>query len=323
MVINSVSSHDTDPTPEFNARGLAILSQWEKSELPFDEALQQLTLLAQEAVQSKHLANQGRAEHFLGYLQHYRGNLNTSIMHYERARNLFTQVGNENRIAIIDLNQGENYRNKGEFGRARRLYRRACEIAARLGNIRIQTMAIVNEGLTLLSLKDDASARQALEEGYCLSELWTEQDDGLYETRCEIHHGLATLDLNAGDAISAWNHAQHCLENARRTQQAVSIGYAYRILGEVLTALTNPTEFNIEGTPDDYYRLALEVFRHINAEGEVGRTVYCQAKSLAKRGKRRSAAQMFREAMVIFSQLGMTDDAARAAEAQLMVLKTT
>ncbi len=321
MVINTISSFDADPTPEFNARGLAVLHQWEKSELPFDEAILRFTQMVQEAIQSKHLANQGRAEHFLGYLQHYRGNLNTSIMHYDRARSLFIQVGNENRIAIIDLNQGENYRNKGEFSRARRLYRNAHDAAARLGNLRIQTMAIVNEGLALLSLKDYGAARDSLEEGLRLSDQWAEGDDDFYELRCEIYHGLATLDLIAENIAEAWQHAQNCLESASQEKQPLSLGYAYRIMGEVLTAITNPGAIGIEGTPDDYYRAALEAFRHINAEGEIGRTVYSQAKSLAHRSKRRSAAQMFKEAMVIFTQLGMTDDAAKAAEAQLLVLK--
>lgn len=321
MVINTVSSLDTDPTPEFNARGLAVLHQWETSAMPFDEAIVRFTQLAHEAIQSKHLANQGRAEHFLGYLQHYRGNLNTSIMHYDRARSLFMQVGNENRIAIIDLNQGENYRNKGEFSRARRLYRSAHDAAARLGNLRIQTMAIANEGLTLLSLKDYGAARQALDEGLRLSNQWVAGEEDFYELRCEIYHGLATLDLIGENIAEAWQHAQDCLDSASQEKQPLSLGYAYRIMGEVLTVIPNPAELGVENTPDDYYRAALEAFRNINAEGEMGRTVYCQAKSLAQRGKRRSAAQMFKEAMVIFELLGMTDDAAKAAEAQLLVLK--
>jgi hypothetical protein len=58
----------------------------------------------------------------------------------------------------------------------------------------------------------------------------------------------------------------------------------------------------------------------VDAQAEVGRTIYSHALSLAKRGRRRHAAQLFREAMVTFTQLSMTADAADAADAQLQVM---
>lgn len=320
MTMNRVISHDSEPTPEFNARGVTILQQWQAGQLPFQSAIATLTALAQEAAASGHLANQGRAEHFLGYMQHYRGNLNTSIIHYDRSRSLFQRLGNRDRVAMIDMNQGENYRNKGEFARARRLYRSAYEAATSLKNLRVQTISIVNEGLTLISMKDYPAARAALDEGYRLSEQWTPELPGIGGLRCEIYHGLATLELLADNAAAAWTHARQALVEAQQAQQVVSVGYAYRILGEVMTELGDSPEPDMPANPDEYYRSALDAFREVNAEGEIGRTIYCQAKSQARRGKRRAAAQMFREAMVIFTRLGMTDDAAKAAEAQLRVI---
>lgn len=322
MTTPSVLSNETEPTPEFNARGLLVLERWRQGEYPYQDAISELNEMAREATVSGHFANQGRAEHFLGYIQHYRGNLATSIMHYEKARALFLRVNNKKRVATIDLNQGENYRNKGEFSRARRLYRSAYEAATTLDDLPVQTMAITNEGLTLISLKDYAGARKALEEGLHLTESWPTDSRDVNGLLCEIQHGLAALDLLADNPQSAWEHAAEALNYAQKGGESINIGYAARIMGDVLTEYTPPESPDLPTSPDECYRAATDAFKHVNAEGELGRTLYCHAKSLARRNKRRAASLMFREAMVIFTRLGMTDDAAKAAEAQLKVLQT-
>ena len=56
------------------------------------------------------------------------------------------------------------------------------------------------------------------------------------------------------------------------------------------------------------------------AEGELAKTMYEHGRSLMRRDKKMPAARKLQQAMVIFTRLGMVDDAAKAAEAQLMVL---
>ena len=91
-------------------------------------------------------------------------------------------------------------------------------------------------------------------------------------------------------------------------------------MGDALTALEEVPANSDYQKPDDYYRAALATFRGVDAQAEVGRTIYSHALSLAKRGRRRHAAQLFREAMVTFTQLSMIADAADAADAQLQVI---
>ncbi|MCU0514101.1 MAG: tetratricopeptide repeat protein [Anaerolineae bacterium] len=326
MTPPSTSPQEREPAPEFNAAGLDFIERWERGELPVLETVAGLNALAREAADRGQLANQARAEHLLGYIEHYRGNLSTSILHYDRARRLYEQVGNTRRVAAIDLNQGENYRNRGEFTRARRLYHAAYEAAVRLNDVALQALALTNQGLIEITQKDYGRARASLEKGLDLTEALprTDKDEqrAFHALRCEQHQGLATLDLLARQPAAAWEQARRALEHARRSGQAISTGYAYRILGDVLTELPAAPVIDSPATPDDYYRLAMEAFRAVNAEGELGRTLYAHALSLARRSKRRAAAGLFREAMVIFTRLGMTDDAARAAEAQLKVIQT-
>lgn len=311
---------EAEPSPEFNNHCSTLIASWRKGQIAPEQVITGLTDLYEQAVAMNHWANQGRAQHLLGYMAHYLGKLATSIIHYEKARSLFMRVDNQIYVAKMDLNQGENYRYKGEFARARRLYRSAYENARQRGDIVIQSMAIVNEGLVLITTKDYKAAKEALDEGLRLTEALNHDLDRQTMIRCEIHSGLATVALNLGDIDSAWQHARQSLAYAEQNGNQLEVGTAYRILAEVITAQLAAGSTGVQTNPDDYYRAAMVAFDEIEAEAENARTFFSRARSLAVRGKRLQAAQMFREAMVRFTQLGMNDDAAKAAEAQLSVL---
>jgi tetratricopeptide (TPR) repeat protein len=314
-----------EPTAEFNERCINLLRQWDTGKISSRELLSQLADLSREATSANHAANQGRVEHLQGYVHHYLGNYNTSIMHYEKARRYYVRAGNRGRIATIDLNQGENYRLKGEFSRALTLFRSAYETSESMQHLPMMSFALTNEGLVLVTVKDYENARAALQRAYDLSVEWDRKVyDGVVEEaealRNEIFLGLAEIELAQNRLSSAWDYACESLRNAQAIEEPRATGLAYRILGDVLTALPAPVDPSMPTSPDDFYRQAMECFKQVQAEGEIGRTVFAHARSLAARRSRLKAAQMFREAMVIFTRLGMTHDAVRAAEAQLKVL---
>lgn len=314
------TSVDMEPTAEFNQRCVQTIQGWQAGDTPFNDAIQHMDALLAEAHRAGHIANQARAQHGLGFLQHYRGNLNTSIRHYEQARSLYLRVGNRSRAANIDLNQGENYRFKGEFKRARRLYHAAFETATELDNLRIRTIAAVNEGLVLLALEKLDAAQTAFERGYQLTQQWVENRDALPGILCEIHHGMSVIHLARDEHQAAWEHALKALDAARINKQPLQIGYANRTLGEVVTAIHEAPLPGLPSEPDEYFRTSVAAFREIDADAEMARTMYAQASSLALRGRRTTAARKLQQAMIIFTRLGMVDDAARAAEAQLAVI---
>jgi len=319
MATQTQVAPDTDPTPEFDTRCMTLVRGWQQGDIPSDEVVQGLKDLSDEALTTAHNANQARAEHLSGYMQHYIGNLAMSIMHYDKARRLFDRVGNRQRVIVMDINQGENYRYRGEFKRAQRLYRQAYTAAASLNNVRLRTIAVANEGLMLISLKDYRRAEKALHEGLSLTQSW-EESTNLDALLTEVHYGLAQIALAKDAHQDAWHHAHNSLEHARSGDNMHSVGLAYRILGAALTALNDTPAESEFSSPDEYFRAALNVFRELDAQAEIGRTIYSHALSLSERNRRRNAANLFREAMVIFTQLGMTNDAASAAEAQLRVM---
>ncbi|MEO8609811.1 MAG: tetratricopeptide repeat protein [Chloroflexota bacterium] len=311
---------DAEPTPEFYSRSITIMNRWQSGELPFDDAAQSLALMNQEAVLDNHLANQGRIEQIMGVMQSYRGNLNVSIHHYERARAFFIQVNNALRIAICDLNLGEVYRYKGDFNRARVLYEKAYESSKVLGNLENQAFAIGNKGQMLLSIGQLDAARRDLLESYRLSGEFAPDSDERTSLQCELHHALTLLYLLQADSDAAWNEAKQAYEIACQVPQPLEKGFANRAVAEVVTALNGIPDDGFSGDPDIYYQAANEAFYEINAEGEIARTMFAHAKSLAQRGRRMTAARKLQHAMIIFTRLGMIDDAAKAAEVQLEVL---
>jgi len=320
MVRLSQPQTDVEPTPEFNEKCLTLLKNWEAGELPYNDVIQHIKALQQESRDSGHITNEARIEHLAGLIQHYHGSLNTSIRHYEQARKLYAKVGNRSRVANIDLNQGENYRFKGDFNHARMLYHNAYEAAAELGELSLQTIAVVNEGLTYLALNQLEDAERAFHDGYYLSEQWSNNFQKRAEILCELHYGMTVIHLKHEDYSAAWVDALATLKNAKQVNQPRQLGFAYRVLGEVVTHLDTIPDERFSDDPDKHFRASMNCFQEIDAQAELARSMFEQAKSLSYRGRKTSAARKLQQVMIIFTKLGMIDDAARTAEAQLSFL---
>lgn len=307
-----------ESVPDFNEQCALILRQWQAGELPFLQAAARLDALGQQALRERNIANQARVEFSWGYVQGYRSNLSESIKHFEKARQLYEIAQDERRVSSCDLNLGESYRRKGDFIKARDLFRAAYERSVQLGELRSQTIARANEGQMLLSMGQTNGARVALQEALQLSEQWEPQHrQSLVGLLCEVYHALAVIYLNENNLEAAWDEAKQAVNAAQEFNQPLEIGYANRTMGEVLTVYQDPPlggEFSTN--PDDYFKASIEAFRSLDAEGEVARTLHVFARSLAKRGKRVPAARQLQQATLIFAKLGMVDDAAKAAESQ-------
>jgi tetratricopeptide (TPR) repeat protein len=319
----SLPTTSQEPTPEFNTHCIDLLTQWDTGKITARELLNKLDGLMKEIAPTAHAANLGRVEHLLGYVYHYLGNYATSIQHYEKARRYYVRAENRRRIATIDLNQGENYRLKGEYSRALALYRSSYETAQEMGHLPLMSYALTNEAHVLTVVKNFEYARKSFEQAYTLTDEWHGKvyEDNVEDSsllRAEILLGLAELEIASKNYEAAWNYSNRALEYARYLEELRGQGLAYRVMGDILTVFNpNPTQ---EPNCDEMYRLATNNFRTINAEGEIARTLFAYAKSLAHRGQRNKAAQLFRESMVIFTRLGMSQEAVKAAEAQLKVL---
>jgi len=322
MTTLNTPADQSEPSPEFESLCRAIYSGWLAGDVPLDDALAQLTALGQRAEEEGAVANQGRAEHLLGNVHYYRGSFNASILHFERAQNLFKQLQNRRRVATMDLNLGEAYRYKGDFTRARQLYRHAYEASAALDLLEIMTLAVANEGQLLLHLNRHEAARAALEEGYQLAQRWPDDAQGLAALLTEVHTGLARVYLRQGNPHSAWQHALRATQAARDGGEHIFQGVARCAVADALTALGAVPAADadaFDADPDTHYQAAMDVFRETRAEAELAHALYAHGRSLAQRGRSLRAARQFQQAMILYTRLDMVADAARAASAQLDV----
>ena len=324
---DSAQQQYPDIDPAFNKRINAIYHQWHDGELPFSEALKKLEALWQEAVDDNHLVNQGGIENILGIMQGYRGNYDESTTRFKNALELFSSGGAKERMIACVLNIGETYRLRGNFTRARTYFHRAYETSKELNRLRNQSVALANEGQMWISLNSMDKARSTLEKALSIGQRAIEEQEtdeqeriGNLDNLCEIHHALVTVCLNEDAPLEAWTHARRSYEIAEQLNREIRIGYANRAVGDVITELDTLPDDDFKNDPDAYYDVALSAFRNVKSEGEVGKTLLAKGKSLVKRNKKRSASRLFQQAMVIFTRLGMTDDAARAAEAQMSAI---
>lgn len=318
-----VQATEPQVDPNFQTELNSIVFQWQSNQLSYNDALEAMEQLRQRTVRENMPVHEGLIENSLGIVEGIRSNLGKSLTHFETSRRIFEACGARSRIGNASLNIGETHRIRGNFQRARNYFQEAYEIARQHNNLGIQANALANEAQIWCSMRQYDSAYDLLLKAEALCQHPWQDDEPERVTRarmsceCEVHHAFVEVYLSRQDIEAAVQHAQHGLELAQQVGDAHIIGMANRAMGNALTALhAHDSSYN----PDDYFRAAISSFNEIKAEGDVGKTLLAQGKSMAERGRKRSAAQLFQRAMEIFTRAGMTNDAAMAAEAQLSVI---
>lgn len=312
---------EREPTESFELACSSAFSAWQAGDVPFNDTAGRLRQLRQEAVKVFHVANEARAEFFLGVMHGYRTNLNLAAQHFRRARELYDRVGNVQQIVSCDVNLGEIARQRGDFSQARRLFDEAYQYAKELENLGVMTVSLVNKGQALRSLGQLDAAHEAIQEGLLLYNKWSPEPVRT-DLLTEANYGLAVIRLEQGHLADAWEAAKKTYALAHEDEQPMQVGFANRAMAEILTALGQIPEEDQADFPldiDSYFQAALAAFRDIDAEGEIARTTFAQAKSLSMRGRRVHAARRIQQAMIAFAQLGMIDDAAQAAKLQTQI----
>lgn len=318
MISTLTVSADVEPTLEFEDRCRRTVDDWASGHLPYKEVLKEIAGLTLNAIYRNHSADQGRAEQVIGQIESQRGNLNAGNFHFERARSFYVSVGNPTYAALCDMSVGNNYRDKGDFRRALNLYEKASEAFKATGNMENEALALGCKGQALLSMGKFAAAYTDLRECLDLAGQFSSERHGLL---CEVHHALAQLCLRRKWYGVAWDHAINAYEIVIEHPTARARGFAERAVAEVLTtAGAQPFDRRFVDDPDVYYQAASSAFKDVHAEGEIARTLFMQALSMARRGRKMAAARKLQQAMIIFTRLGMVHDAAKAAQWQLEVM---
>lgn len=317
---------EPEVNPLFRVEYDAILDKWQDGSMPFSTAFDQMTELKKREEEAGNYLHQGVIENGIGIMLGYRSNYTAAIRQFEAARECYEKAGAESRVISTTLNLAETYRLRGNLTRARDMFHQVYRAALEQENLSVQAIAMANEGQIWLSLRNLDKARVTLLKALDIASKPFEEDETekRYLDRldhiCEVEYALASTFMFAGNIEQAWEHAKKSYALAEKLKRPLRQGFANRALGTVVTEMDEVHDEEFGADPDEYFKRALKAFREVKAEGEVAHTLFSHGKSLAKRGKRRNAATVFQQAMIIFTKLGMTEDAARAAEAQLDVL---
>ena len=321
---------DSMTPPNIRLETASILTAWQDGTLSYPDAVAKLTAIKVQAITDNHPEDQAYAELRRGVIEGYRGNYVPCIDHFERARDLFLQANSRAQVLVCNVNIGETYRLKGNFSRARQYFRLGYDSAVEQGNREMQVLARTNEAQMLLSQGHTDQAEAMLLECYELSEQpYAIQHEGQTEDmvrrtwldqRIDIIQALAQIYLESGKGDEAWRFAREAYTVAEMIDAPLALGFASRAVAQTLSQLSVVDDLGFDPDPDAHFMKAIQHFKAINAEGEIARTLFTQGRSLARRSRNTMAARKLHQAVIMFSKLGMVDDAAKAAEEQLKLV---
>jgi tetratricopeptide (TPR) repeat protein len=316
-------------SPEVQTETARLITQWEEGSVPYEEVMARFDVLAGEADAEHRFNDHGQIEFRRAIIEGRRGYYDDSIKHFERARDLFSAGGMRRRVVACHLNIGETYRLKGNFTRARQYFRISYEAALDLGHREMQVTARINEAQMLITLGYPDQAETTLLDCYAMASAPFPPDpdrDPHRKERARMFHmvniakSLTSIYANRGDVDLAWNYAREAHLIAYSLHATLLMGFADRAMGEALSLKPASIDPDINPDPDYHFAQSIQHLREVNAEAEIARTLYAHGRSLIGRGKRTQATRKLNQAITIFSQLGLTEEASRAAEEQLKLL---
>lgn len=176
----------------------------------------------------------------------------------ERARACFEHNGNRSNLASCLNDLGEIARARGQFERAERLYRDACELFETLSCADVSTPRF-NLGLVLLARGDYPGARILLEAELARVSRSKQTLDLLW-----LHAGLLPCTAAAGD-FAAWDHHLERVEALLEGFVDKDIPWCARLGGELAVAAGDP----VRGRRA--YELARQQWRLIGRTDEIDR----------------------------------------------------
>lgn len=320
---------DPSVSPEVQSETAALISRWEEGQTSYEDVIARFDVLIAEAIAAKRYNDHGQIVYRRAMIEGYRGNYEVSIHYFEVARDMFIAGGMRRRVIACHLNIGETYRLKGNFTRARQYFRIGYEAALELGHREMQVTCRINEAQMLVSLGYMEQAESTLLECYALARepfpLDSDRDPERIERGRLIHlvditKSLTTIYASRNQADEAWRYARECYTTAYTLNVTLMMGFADRAMGEAATLNPNRGDEGDIHPPDYYFQQSIAHFKEVDAEAEIARSLLSQGRSLIGRGKRTQAARKLNQAIAMFNQLNLIDEARRAAEEQLKLL---
>ncbi|HWM87808.1 MAG TPA: tetratricopeptide repeat protein [Kofleriaceae bacterium] len=275
-----------------------------------DEAFEKVTQALSHRGRGGDRRSLARSLSNLGNIQRDRGQFAESLGCHQEALEIRRAIGDRVGVIASRGNLAQLAFERGDHAEARQGWEQALEEAEMIGALPLQAMALCNLGELALGQGRGEEARRRLEEALDIAQ---EIDDRRLEG--ESTRNLALLEHAAGDAARARLLAQRAYQVASSAGLRDNEGRALLTLGQVFVAQSIvDTEADREreradgsAMADSYFARGVELLRHIGNESELARGLERYGRYKIESGDIPAGRDLLREALGIFSRLGMRE----------------
>ena len=248
----------------------------------------------------------------LGDVQADRGQYEAALNCHKEALELRVRIGDRWGQVVSQNNLAALAFELGDTADAKSGWLAALPEAEAIGALPLAALILTNLGELALTDGKLEEARSRLDNALEIIE--DIEDRGLESEACRH---LASLEALAGHTQTARELAERALDVAKRSGQREQEARAYLTLGDVLSASLYDAGDSRDGddpTKDAAvaYTRALEVLRAIGNEAALGKALFAYGRYKAETGALADGKDMLRDALAVFSKLGLRRSAGDA-----------
>ena len=271
-----------------------IRGQYDRAESAYQRALEIRRGLGNRRALARSLSN-------IGTLLVYRGQFQNALDRFREALDIRRAEGDLQGIAESLNTIGVIFEQRGDSNSAARIWTEAVGVARESGDRGLEALLLNNLGEAELSQGNLEEAEARLGEACSIAEAMNDRRV-LFDTI----RNLGVLQSRKGNPRLALDHAEEALELAQTLRSRAMEGVAWRTIGE-LHGQTMFDDSADEGTSDaeGAFRRAIELFKAIEDESELGRTYHSYGTYLIEHGLLVQGKHHLELAREIFQRLEM------------------
>lgn len=253
------------------------------------------------SARSNNLNSLSECQNLLGSIYYFLlGDFETADDHFDRALELFRQIGQLSGEATVMMNQGESATTQGDYGRAEAKVQEALRLIRQAGNRMKELSMLINlsEAQVGLGNYEAAVANLTMVIAEAPSD-WTYAPIA-YQVLATGYLGLG----KAEEALAAIRPAALLVQSGN---DPYSLGQIWRVLGLISAQLGQPLAFlpeeGVTHTPTECFAESLKLFTRIDNQRERANLLWQWAGYELARGNTAVGRDMWEEAREIFGRL--------------------
>jgi predicted ATPase len=260
-----------------------------------------------------HQEQMGHSANLIGAAHYAMGNYAQTEQHFEQAMERFQTIGERGSAMALLNNLGVLAAARGDYQTALTRYQDALAMAHELGHRDAEMVYLTNLGGAQVGLGEHDDAEISLQQV-----IDTVGDADMGELS-ETYRFLAEAYLGQERLPEAQVAAQQALTLGRQIGSPEYIAGAWRVLGQTAAHLSNAVDIEDEGEiracdADACFSESVRICQETGMEGERARTLSAWAKCKLAQGDEAAAAEMWRDAREIFTQVGAHHEVERMAD---------